>query len=67
MMTTIEPVQFVRMPSNCLCRHRQPGFDARGRRTFIARDEIAQLGGTGVRIDRDRFRADLDRVADQDL
>jgi prevent-host-death family protein len=36
-----------------------------GRRTFISRAEVAALARAGVRIDRDRFRADLDRVIDQ--
>jgi prevent-host-death family protein len=38
-----------------------------GRRTFISREEVAALARAGVRIDRDRFRADLDRVIDQGL
>ncbi len=33
-----------------------------GRRAFISREEVAALARTGVRIDRDQFRADLDRV-----
>lgn len=37
------------------------------RRTFVPRAEIAALGSAGVRIDRHRFRADLDRVIDQAL
>lgn len=36
------------------------------RRTFIPRAEVAGLAITGVRIDRHRFRADLDRLIDQD-
>ena len=36
-----------------------------GRRTFISRDEVAALATAGVRIDRKRFRADLDDVIDQ--
>ena len=36
-----------------------------GRRAFISRDELAALGTAGVRIDRHRFRADLDRWIDQ--
>lgn len=37
-----------------------------GRRTFISREEVAALAATGgVRIDRDRFRADLDHSIDQ--
>ncbi|MGL5859202.1 MAG: type II toxin-antitoxin system Phd/YefM family antitoxin [Angustibacter sp.] len=39
----------------------------RARRTFVPREEIAALGAGGLRIDRDRFTADLDRVADQGL
>lgn len=38
-----------------------------GRRTFISRDEVAALATAGVRIDRERFRADLDDVIDQRL
>jgi prevent-host-death family protein len=38
-----------------------------GRRTFISRDEVAALATAGVRIDRARFRADLDDVIDQRL
>ncbi len=38
-----------------------------GRRTFISREEVAALAKADVRIDRDRFRADLDRVIDQGL
>ncbi len=36
-----------------------------GRRAFIAREEVAMLAATSVRIDRHRFRADLDQVIDQ--
>ncbi len=38
-----------------------------GRRTFISREEVAALAKADVRIDRDQFRADLDRVIDQGL
>lgn len=38
-----------------------------GRRTFIARDEVAGLASTNVRIDPRRFRDDLDRSIDQGL
>jgi prevent-host-death family protein len=38
-----------------------------GRRTFISREDVAALARAGVRIDRDRFRADLDRLIDQGL
>ncbi len=38
-----------------------------GRRTFVAREEVAALATTGVRIDRHQFRADLDHVIDQGL
>ena len=38
-----------------------------GRRAFISRAEVAELATAGVRIDRDQFRADLDRVIDQGL
>lgn len=37
------------------------------RRTFVPRAEIVTLAAAGPRIDRQRFRADLDRVLDQDL
>ena len=36
-----------------------------GRRTFISRAEVAALAAVNVRIDRDRFRTDLDAVIDQ--
>jgi prevent-host-death family protein len=38
-----------------------------GRRRFISRAELAVLAGANVRIDKDRFRADLDAVIDQGL
>lgn len=38
-----------------------------GRRPFISREEVAALAVAGVRIDRKRFRADLDRVIDEGL
>jgi len=38
-----------------------------GRRAFISREEVAALGVAGVRIDRHRYRADLDQVIDQGL
>jgi prevent-host-death family protein len=37
------------------------------RRTFIPRDEIAALASPGRRIDRHRFRAELDGVIDQTI
>jgi prevent-host-death family protein len=37
------------------------------RRTFVSRDEVAALAATNVRIDRKKFRADLDRVIEQGL
>lgn len=36
-----------------------------GRRRFISRQEVAALARADVRIDRERFRADLDSVIDQ--
>ena len=36
-----------------------------GRRRFISREEVAALVAADVRIDRERFRADLDSVIDQ--
>ncbi|MGI8678620.1 MAG: type II toxin-antitoxin system Phd/YefM family antitoxin [Jatrophihabitans sp.] len=38
-----------------------------GRRTFVTREEVAELATAGVRIDRHQFRADLDNVIDQGL
>lgn len=38
-----------------------------GRRMFVGRDEVAALATAGVRIDRHRFRTDLDRLIDQVL
>ena len=38
-----------------------------GRRTFVPADELLALVATGPHIDPERFRADLDRVADQNL
>ena len=38
-----------------------------GRRSFISREEVAVLAKAKVRIDRHRFRADLDDVIDQGL
>jgi len=37
------------------------------RRTFITRGEVAALGAAAVRIDHRQFRADLDRVINQDV
>jgi prevent-host-death family protein len=37
------------------------------RRTFVPRDEIAALAAPGRRIDRRQFRADLDRLVDQEI
>ena len=39
----------------------------RGRRTFVARADITALAGPGVRIYPAQFRADLDRVIDQEV
>jgi len=38
-----------------------------GGRTFITREEVATLACAKVRIDRHRFRADLDRLIHQGL
>ena len=38
-----------------------------GRRAFISREEVAALAAVGVRIDRHRFRTDLDQMIDQGL
>jgi prevent-host-death family protein len=37
------------------------------RRTFVPRAQLLALVATGPRIDRARFRTDLDRVIDQHL
>jgi len=37
------------------------------RRTFVPTSELLVLGAAGPRIDRERFRADLDAVVDQSL
>lgn len=37
------------------------------RRPFVARAEVAALAKANIRIDRHRFRADLDSVIDQGL
>jgi prevent-host-death family protein len=37
------------------------------RRTFVPTAELLALAATGPRIDRERFRADVDRVVDQGL
>jgi len=36
-----------------------------GRRTFISREDVAVMAAAGVRIDRHRFRSELDQVIDQ--
>jgi prevent-host-death family protein len=38
-----------------------------GRQRFISRAELVVLASANVRIDKDRFRADLDDVIDQGL
>jgi prevent-host-death family protein len=38
-----------------------------GRRTFVSREQVEALAAAGVRIDRHRFREDLDRVIDQGI
>ena len=52
-------------------RHGEPVAELRPlrtiRRTFISRDEVAALAAAAVRIDPHQFRADLDRLIDQDL
>jgi prevent-host-death family protein len=37
------------------------------RKTFITRDDLARLSGTGVRIDPDEFRREVDDAIDQSL
>ena len=39
----------------------------RERRTFVPTAELLSLTAAGPRIDRERFRADIDRVVDQGL
>jgi prevent-host-death family protein len=52
-------------------RHGEPVAELRPlrviRRTFITRDDVAALAVAAVRIDPAQFRADLDRLIDQDL
>lgn len=38
-----------------------------GRRRFIGRRELSELAAAGVRIDRDRFRADFDEWISQEV
>ncbi|MGA3184568.1 MAG: type II toxin-antitoxin system prevent-host-death family antitoxin [Candidatus Dormibacteria bacterium] len=38
-----------------------------GRRTFVPTAELAEVAAHGPHIERGTFRADLDRVVDQDL
>jgi prevent-host-death family protein len=38
-----------------------------GRRACVSRAEVVELAAAGVRIDRHRFRADLDQLIDQEL
>lgn len=37
-----------------------------GRRTFVPRSEVSAMAVGGVRIDREQFRSDQDRLVDQD-
>jgi antitoxin (DNA-binding transcriptional repressor) of toxin-antitoxin stability system len=39
----------------------------RPRRKFVAREELVALGATGPHVGLDGFKADLDRIVDQDL
>lgn len=52
-------------------RHGEPVAELRPLRpvrpTFITRDDVAALAAAAVRIDPRQFRADLDRLIDQDL
>jgi prevent-host-death family protein len=36
-------------------------------RTFVAREDLMALGAAGPHVDLVNFRADLDRIVDQDL
>ena len=38
-----------------------------GRRNFITRDQLKRMAAAGIRIDRQRFRDDLDDSIDQRL
>jgi len=38
-----------------------------GRRRFVSRAEVAAMANANVRIDKDRFRADLDDLINQGL
>jgi prevent-host-death family protein len=38
-----------------------------GRRRFVPKSELIALAATGPHVDGEEFRADLDRVIDQDL
>ncbi len=37
------------------------------RRTLVEREDVLTLATAGVRIDRDQFRADLDRMIEQGI
>ncbi len=39
----------------------------RPRRKFVAREELLALGAAGPHVDLAHFKADLDRMVDQDL
>ena len=39
----------------------------RPRRRFVARKELVALGAAGPHVDLANFKADLDRIVDQDL
>ncbi|MGH9043791.1 MAG: type II toxin-antitoxin system Phd/YefM family antitoxin [Acidimicrobiales bacterium] len=39
----------------------------RPRRRFVAREELVILGAAGPHVDLANFKADLDRIVDQDL
>jgi prevent-host-death family protein len=39
----------------------------RPRRKFVAREELLALGAAGPHVDLAHFKADLDRLVDQDL
>ncbi|MEO6881779.1 MAG: type II toxin-antitoxin system prevent-host-death family antitoxin [Mycobacteriaceae bacterium] len=52
-------------------RNGQPVAELRpyrsARCTFVEREDVLALATAGVRIDRDRFRADLDRMIEQGI
>jgi len=51
-----------------IARNGEPVAELRvGRQTCITRDAVAALAGAHIRIDRERFRSDVDAVIDPTL